>query len=174
MTVPGPIRPGAGLYGFYFEGAFYASGAGTADGSFSHSAVFLHDVQSTIDTNEYGFVSDLRNGRVNFYVCGNCNTASQDWAQTTVVAGWMTGIPMSFDVQVTPSGNFEIEVRKLSDNSVVTSTTVAKPWWAPNLYQVDGYMTAVFQTRVNRVEFYDSYLQVDDIRVWHPTCYSPS
>lgn len=171
LATPGLIYPGWGLYGFHFEGVFYTSGAGTADGSFSHSAVFYHDVQSTIGANEYGFVSDLRNGRVLFYTCGDCNTSSQRWAQTTLVAGWLNGTPMSYDVKVTSSGNFQVEVRKLSDNSVVYSATISKPSWLPNLFKADGYMTAVFQTRVNRFEFYNSYLQIDDIKVWLPQCY---
>lgn len=155
-------------YGFQFNGAFYSSGIGTGSDS-SHSAVFWHDRADYLGY-EYGFVSDLRNGLVLFYLCADCNTVNQRWGQTLVHGNYLNGVPVTYDVQVTVAGDFQVTARRLSNGGLVTSMTVVRPAWLPNLYGVGGYVTGVFQARVNKPAFYNSYLDLQGLWVYSDQC----
>lgn len=164
--------PIGGSYGFQFDGAFYTSGSGVSD-NFSHLALFWHDHPTSYFGYEYGFVSRLQNKQVQFYLCADCNTSSQRASEVRVVDGYLNGVAMRYDVQVKPNGDFQVEVRRLDNNNLVTLVTVAKPWWMANLYLVDGNLTAVSHSKVNKTAFHDSYLDLETLKMYSPQCIIP-
>lgn len=158
--------------GFSFKGAFFTSGAGTSD-NFSHQAIFWHDdIYPNFNYNgfEYGFINRLQNGRVDFYLCGYCNTADQEWKEETVVWAYRNGTPFNYSVRVTETGDFAVTITKLDDGSIETDMVISRPWWMPNLYGTEGMVTALWQGRRNHPDFHDSYFQLNEILIVQPDC----
>ena len=147
--------------GFQFRGDAIVIGSGTNPNNLF--SVFFTD-SSTYTGSEYGLVVDLSVGEMHLYQCGNCNTAGQNWTETSA---WTTpGDYNWYQVVVNIDGSFTVKViNPMSPFQTRATVNVPKATWLPNLYQTAGYLTIVAGHYHNDGSWSSSAIHVDEIDV---------
>jgi hypothetical protein len=161
-----------GVKGILKRGEFWKAGSDTSVDGGNHLAVFFHQEQCYGGGAEYGFTRKLNEGNATlyFFQCWNCNTGDELYTRKAVWS--FAGSDRIYRIIVQADGDFVVKVHKFASGGgleLVHAETVSKASWLPNLYGVNGYITANAHTGDSATadSYIGSYNQLDTVKYLH-------